>query len=37
MHGGMVAPYWSEEEDAQLLALASMMHALTREFVRRNS
>jgi hypothetical protein len=37
MHGSLVGPYSSEEEDAQLLALAAMMHALTREFLRRSS
>jgi hypothetical protein len=35
MHGSLVSPYSSAEEDARLLALSEMMHALTREVVRR--
>jgi hypothetical protein len=35
MHGSLVSPYSSEEEDAQLLALAALMRALTREILRR--
>jgi hypothetical protein len=34
MHGGLVSPYSSEDEDRKLLALAAMMHALTREILR---
>jgi hypothetical protein len=37
MHGSLMSPYSSEEDDARLLALASMMHALTREPVRRSA
>lgn len=36
MHGKLVSPYSSEEEDTQLLALAGMMHALTREILSRS-
>lgn len=35
MHGSLVSPYSTKEEDEKLLALAEMMHALTRELVRR--
>lgn len=35
MHGNLISPYSSAEEDAELLALAAMMHALTRELIRR--
>ena len=34
MHGELVSPYSSEEDDALLLALAELLHALTREVVR---
>lgn len=34
MHGSLVSPYSSEEDDALLLALAALLHALTREIVR---
>jgi hypothetical protein len=37
MHGNLVSRYSNEEKDAQLLALAAMMHALTRELLRRSS
>ena len=30
MHGSLVSPYSSEEDDGHLLALAALMHALTR-------
>lgn len=36
MHGSLISPYSSEEEDGKLLALAAMMHALTREILRRS-
>ena len=36
MHGSLVSPYSSAEDDARLLSLAAMMHALTRELVRRS-
>jgi hypothetical protein len=36
MHGNLVSPYSSEEEDGKLLALAAMMHALTSEILRRS-
>jgi hypothetical protein len=36
MHGNLVSPYSNEEDDAQLLSLAAMMHALTRELLRRS-
>ncbi|MES0213890.1 hypothetical protein NKL07_00130 [Mesorhizobium sp. C280B] len=34
MHGSLVPPYSTESEDAQMLALAGLLHALTRELVR---
>ncbi|MBZ9650334.1 hypothetical protein K9B33_22645 [Sphingobium sp. 3R8] len=34
MHGSLISPYSSEEDDAILLALSSLLHALTREVVR---
>lgn len=34
-HGSMLSPYSNVEEDGQLRALATMMHALTGEIVRR--
>ena len=37
MHGSLVSPYSSEEEDGKLLALAAMMHALTSEILRRSA
>ncbi len=37
MHGSLVSPYSTKEEDTRLLALAAMMHALTRELLRRSS
>jgi hypothetical protein len=37
MHGSLVSPYSTEEEDARLLELAAMMHALTREVLRRST
>jgi hypothetical protein len=37
MHGSLVSPYSTEEEDARLLELAAMMHALTREVLRRSA
>jgi hypothetical protein len=37
MHGNLVSPYSTEKEDTQRLALAAMMHALTRELLRRSS
>jgi hypothetical protein len=36
-HGSLLSPYSNEEEDEQLMALAAMMHALTREMVRRST
>ena len=36
MHGSLVSPYSSEEEDERLIELAAMMHALTREVLRRS-
>jgi hypothetical protein len=36
MHGSLLSPYSNEEEDRKLLQLASMMHALTRELIRRS-
>ena len=33
-HGDLISPYSSEEDDALLLALAALLHALTREVVR---
>lgn len=35
MHGSLVSPYSSSDEDAKLMALAGLIHALTREIVRR--
>ncbi|NNN18758.1 MAG: hypothetical protein HKL84_02765 [Acidimicrobiaceae bacterium] len=37
MHGSLVSPYSSESEDAKLLALAAMLHALTKEILRRSA
>jgi hypothetical protein len=37
MHGSLVSPYSSESEDAKLLALAAMLHSLTREILRRSA
>ncbi|MGA8498336.1 MAG: hypothetical protein WB764_22810 [Xanthobacteraceae bacterium] len=37
MHGSLVSPYSTKEEDEKLLALAEMMHALTRELLRRTA
>jgi hypothetical protein len=37
MHGNLVSIYSTKEEDAKLLALAFLMHALTRELIHRNS
>ena len=37
MHGSLISPYSSEEEDTKLMNLAKMMHALTREILRRSS
>lgn len=37
MHGSLVSPYSSEEEDSKLLRLVNMMHALTRELLSRSS
>jgi hypothetical protein len=34
MHGELISPYSSEEDDALLLALAALLHALTREVAR---
>jgi hypothetical protein len=34
MHGELVSPYSSEEDDALMLALAALLHALTHEVVR---
>lgn len=34
MHGDLISPYSSEEDDALLLGLAALLHALTREVVR---
>ncbi len=34
MHGDLVSPYSSEEDDTLLLALAALLHALTREVIR---
>jgi hypothetical protein len=36
MHGSMLSPYSNAEEDQKLLQLSSMMHALTRELLRRS-
>jgi len=36
MHGNLVSPYSSEDDDKKLLALAETMHALTREVVSRS-
>jgi hypothetical protein len=37
MHGRLISPYSSEEEDSKLMKLAEMMHALTREILKRCS
>jgi hypothetical protein len=37
MHGSLVSPYSSAEDDDRLLSLAAMMHALTRELLRRSA
>ena len=37
MHGSLISPYSSEEEDSKLMKLAEMMHALTREILQRCS
>jgi len=37
MHGHLLSPYSNEEEDVRLLALASMMHALTIELLRHSA
>jgi hypothetical protein len=37
MHGNLISPYSSEDEDNKLLTLAEMMHALTQEILRRSS
>ena len=37
MHGSLVSSYSTKEEDEQLLALAAMLHALTRELLRRSA
>jgi hypothetical protein len=34
MHGDLISPYSSEEDDALLLALVALLHALTREVIR---
>jgi hypothetical protein len=34
MHGSLVSPYSTKEEDEKLLSLAQMFHALTREIIR---
>ena len=34
MHGGMISPYSTKEEDEKLLLLADMLHGLTHEMVR---
>jgi hypothetical protein len=34
-HGSLISPYSTQEEDEKLLALVEMMHALTRELLRR--
>jgi hypothetical protein len=36
-HGSLLSPYSNKEEDEQLMALASMMRALTRELLRRSA
>lgn len=36
MHGSLVSPYSSQEEDDRLIALAEMMHALARELLSRS-
>jgi hypothetical protein len=35
MHGSLVSPYSNAEDDERLMSLAAMMHALTREILRR--
>jgi hypothetical protein len=37
MHGSLVSPYSTEEEDSRLLELAAMMHALTLEVLRQSA
>jgi len=37
MHGSLISPYSSEEENNKLLALAEMMHALTLEILQRSN
>jgi hypothetical protein len=36
MHGSLVSPYSTEEEDQKLLALATMVRALMSEVLRRS-
>ena len=36
-HGSLLSRYSTEEDDTKLLHLASMMHALTLELVRRST
>jgi hypothetical protein len=36
MHGSLVSPYSTEQDDGRILALASMMRALTRELLHRS-
>jgi hypothetical protein len=36
MHGSLVSPYSTAEDDSRLLALSAMMHALTAELLRRS-
>jgi hypothetical protein len=37
LHGNLISPYSSEEENNKLFALAEMMHALTLEILRVSS
>jgi hypothetical protein len=37
MHGSLISPYSSEEDDDRLSLLANMTHALTRELLRRSA
>ena len=37
MHGSLISAYSSAEDDRRLLSLAAMMHALTRELLRRSA
>lgn len=37
MHGSLISPYSSEEEDNKILALATMMHSITRAIVSRGN